>query len=93
VTVFHPLDAHLYLVGVGHGIVHPLVFEAASSCLFHGLSTHILERCCKSSINLVCLFKGNIRRGSSWSISVVDGRVPIELLVVSLLNHLLQDLG
>ena len=44
VAILHALPAHLYLVRVRVGLVHPLIFEAVSSGILHGLILHVLKR-------------------------------------------------
>ena len=91
--VLHPLDAHLDLVRVGHGVVHPLLLEAGGGGLFHGGAAHVLEGRRQDGVDLVRLLEGDVGRRLARKISVVGRLVTVELLIVPLLDHVLQDLG
>ena len=85
--------AHLDLMGVGHGLIHPLIFEAGGSGILHGLSAHVLQGCGQDGIDLVSLVEGDVRGGLAWLLLVV-GRVKlVGVFFVQILDHVLQDLG
>ena len=93
VLVLDALLAHLHLVGVGHGVVHPLVLEAGGGCILHCLSAHVLQGSGEDGVDLVRLVEGDVGGGLAWILFVVLGRVLVARLAVLLLDHILQDLG
>ena len=90
VLILHALLAHLNLVRVRVGLVHPLIFEAVGSGILHGLILHVLQGHWQVDIGGEVFVEWVVRRGLAVEFLVSsDWDLPFVLL----LDHFLQDRG
>ena len=72
VAILHALVAHLNLVWVGEGVIHPLVLEAAGGRVLHRLVAHVFEGRRQHREDLLGLGEGLVVWRHAWALVLVD---------------------
>ena len=93
VSVLHLCLANFNLVWVRVRFVHPFVFEAVGSRVFHCLVAHVLERSGEDAIDLIYLVLRDVVWRLAWRTRVIHGLVVVLLLAILLIEHFLEDGG